>query len=100
LSAAEKVFCVDMVKLLGSHLTGSVLAHIPPRYKDVEKDKAINAGPVLEKHVFTVMTEDVPGFSVGSGVDELTVDLVKGDCFVMSYVTARPLIEQGQARLM
>jgi len=100
LSAAEKVFCEDMVKLLGTHLSGAVLDQIPPRYKSLGQDKSITAGPRLDKHVFVVLTAEVPGFSVGSGVDELTVDLQKGDCFVMSYLTARPLIEQGQARLM
>lgn len=100
LSAAEKVFCEDMVKLLGTHLSGAVLDQVPTRYKALTQDKSITAGPMMERHVFVVLTADVPGFSVGSGVDELTVDLTKGDCFVMSYTTARPLIEQSQARLM
>ncbi len=100
LSVAERVFCEDMVKLLGTHLAGAVLDHIPPRYKQLSQDKAITAGPKLDTHVFVILTAEVPDFSVGSGVDELTVNLEKGDCFVMAYSTARPLIEQGKARLM
>ncbi len=89
-----------MVKLLGTHLSGAVLDQVPKRYNALAQDKSIAAGPKLDKHVFVILLQDVPGFSVGSGVDELTVDLSKGDCFVMSYAKARPLIEQAQARLM
>lgn len=100
LSTAEIKYARQYRALLEAHLSKSLLAQLPDKFRRVDADSAqekVVQRPSMDHHVFCVAAEPVGRLELD---EEETAEMEAGDIYILRYGAVAQLVKDGRVSLL